>query len=111
MLVEFYRSEMVKKSLPGEEIQKKVQEIYQNGEFTAPKRPGVAYMLSDRNYIYNPGGKAFHYPPHVMVFAPYLKNSDIGARKEDFGSTAVPWVLKEGAPDAYIILVPGGTGT
>jgi hypothetical protein len=106
MLVEFYRSESGKKGLSTEEIEKKVEEKYQQSEFSAPKRPGVAYMLSDRNYIYNPGGKAFHYPPHVMVFAPYVKNSDIGARKEDLGSTAVPWILKEGAADAYIIVVP-----
>jgi hypothetical protein len=108
MLVDMKRSELRRQGISEEEIEKKVSEGYKTGEFKAPRRSGIAYMLSDYNFIYNPGSKASHYPPHLMFYAPYLKNSDIGARKEDFGSTMVPWVLNEGTPDAYIIVVPGG---
>ena len=44
--------------------------------------------------------------PHVMFYAPYMKNSDIGARPEHRGSQSQPWILNEGKPYAYIILVP-----
>ncbi len=108
MLVDMKRSELRKAGISEEEIEKKIEAGYKTGELRAPRRTGVAYMLSDRNFIFVPGGKAAHYPPHLMFYAPNLKNSDIGARKEDFGSTTVPWVLNEGTPEAYIIIVPGG---
>jgi hypothetical protein len=108
MLVDMKRSELRKQGMKEEDINKKVEEGYKSGELKAPQRSGVAYMLSDHNFIFNPDGKAYHYPPHLMFYAPYLKNSDIGARKEDFGSTTVPWVLSEGTAEAYIIVVPGG---
>jgi hypothetical protein len=108
MMADIKRSELRKQGVSENEITEKVEEAYKTGELQAPKRSGVAYMLSDRNFIFNPEGKAQHYPPHIMFYAPYLKNSDIGARKEEFGSTSVPWVLSEGTPEAYIIVVPGG---
>lgn len=109
MKVDMKRSELRKQGVTEEEIQKKIDDGYKTGEFKAPQRSGVVYMLSDRNFIFNPNGKAAHYPPHFMFYAPYLKNSDIGARKEDFGSTTTPWILNEGTAEAYIIVVPGGT--
>jgi hypothetical protein len=108
MMADIKRSELRKEGVSEKEIDEKIQAAYKSGELQAPKRSGVAYMLSDRNFIFNPEGKAQHYPPHLMFYAPYLKNSDIGARKDEFGSTAVPWVLSEGTPEAYIIVVPGG---
>jgi hypothetical protein len=111
MMVDMKRSEYRKQGLTENEITKKIEAGYKTGEFKAPQRSGVVYMLSDRNFIFNPDGKAYLYPPHVMFYAPFLKNSDIGARKEDFGSTATPWVLNEGTAEAYIIVVPGGAGS
>ncbi|MDX2042994.1 MAG: hypothetical protein SF097_17380 [Acidobacteriota bacterium] len=46
------------------------------------------------------------YPPHVMFYAPYMKNADIGALPNHRGSQAQPWILNEGTPTAYIIVVP-----
>ena len=46
------------------------------------------------------------FPPHVMVYAPYLKNPDIGALPEHRGSQSQPWILNEGKPYGYILVVP-----
>ena len=46
------------------------------------------------------------FAPHVMLYAPYMKNADIGALPEHRGSEAQPWILNEGKPWAYIIVVP-----
>jgi hypothetical protein len=46
------------------------------------------------------------FPPHVMFYAPYVKNSDIGARPEHLGSQSQPFILNEGKPYALIIVVP-----
>jgi len=108
MIVDMRRTEWRAQGLKENEIQSKVEEGYKKGEFSAPKRSGVVYMLSNENYIYNPEtGKVFHYPPHLMFMAPYLKNADIGARMETDSSTERPWVLSEGQPDAYIIVAQG----
>lgn len=74
---------------------------YAAGKYRAPRRGGVTYMLSGENRVFN-GEKIIAFPPHVMVMAPYLKNADIGA---DFSDPALPFVLNEGRPDAYVIVV------
>ena len=79
-----------------------------SGTYSIPKRNVVTYMLSTKNRVFN-GEKVISYPPHIMISAPNLKNSDIGA---DFKDPAMPWVLNEGTPRAYIIVVvSGGTSS
>ena len=41
------------------------------------------------------------YQPHVMFYAPYLTNVDLGA--EPMGSAPV-FVVNEGQPNAYVIV-------
>lgn len=108
MIVDFKRSELRRAGASEPEIEKQINEGYKTGTLSVPKRAGVVYMLSDNNNIYNPEtGKVFHYPGHYMFIAPFLKNSDIGARDSDSGNN-LPWVLNEGTPGAYIIVVAGG---
>lgn len=93
-----------------EEIQGAISRGFKDGTYRAPRRAGVAYMLSEENRVFN-GEKVISYPPHVMIYAPYVTNTDIGA---DLSSPWHPWVLSEGTPDAYIMVVvrtepPGGS--
>jgi hypothetical protein len=89
------------------EIEQAMDKGYKTGRFIAPRKPGLAYMLSTQNHLHDPStGGTFHYPPHVMIYAPYFKNSDIGATSKDRGSVTRPWILNEGKPDAFIIVVP-----
>jgi hypothetical protein len=83
------------------EIDRRIAEGFQSGKYRAPRRGGVTYMLSKENKVFN-GRRVISYPPHVMIFAPYVKNADIGA---DFKNPWMPWVLGEGTPHAYIMVV------
>lgn len=87
-----------------EEIERRIQEGFESGQFGPPQKAGVAYMLSERNRVFN-GSEVISYPPHIMVYAPYASNADIGAEMTD---PYMPWVLEEGSPHAYIIVVVGG---
>jgi len=103
-----YQTELLEQGKSWEEAERAVYDEYAKGRFRAPRRAGIAYMLSTENHLHDPGsGKTFNYPPHVMIYAPYAHNSDIGATDAQRGSTEFPWVLHEGKPDAYIMVVPG----
>jgi hypothetical protein len=90
--------------LDAAEVERRGNEGFASGRFRAPSRAGVAYMMSAQNYVFN-GQKVIHYHPHVMIYAPYVTNKMIGADMKD---PYQPWVLNEGSPHAYIIVVPGG---
>jgi hypothetical protein len=79
---------------------------YHSGTLKAPRKAGVVYMLSTKFQRVSPKtGKAeCIFPPHMMFYAPYLKNADIGA-EHSFGSTHDPWILNEGKPYAVILVV------
>lgn len=94
------RAKLIEQGLDRSAIDMKIGEGYASGEFRAPRRGGVTYMLSTQNKVFN-GKKIVNYPPHIMVMAPYVTNKDIGA---DFADPAMPWVLSEGTPGAYIIV-------
>jgi hypothetical protein len=87
-----------------DEIATRIEQGFADGSFGPPARTGIAYMLSEHNRVFN-GSEVISYPPHIMVYAPYLTNADIGA---DMSDPFMPWVLEEGSPHAYIIVVAGG---
>jgi hypothetical protein len=89
--------------IPEEEIERRINEHYQAGIFKAPSKPGLVYMLSPHNRVYNDRTKKIiHAPPHLMLYAPYATQKDLG----EFVGPHVPYVVLEGRPDAYIIVVP-----
>jgi hypothetical protein len=62
-------------------------------------------MMSDRGYLLVPGSnKLVHIPPHLMFYAPYATDKDIGSPP---GAANMPRVIRAGQPDAYIIVIPG----
>ena len=83
-------------------ITSRVNEGFASGRFRPPSRTGVAYMMSAENFVFN-GERVIHYHPHVMMYAPYVTNAMISADMKDPNQ---PWVLNEGSPRAYIIVVP-----
>jgi len=87
-----------------EEIDERIRAGFASGEFGPPTKTGISYMLSPHNKVFN-GSEVIGYPPHIMVYAPYLTNTDSGA---DMSDPFMPWVLEEGSPHAYIIVVVGG---
>ncbi|MGH9557186.1 MAG: hypothetical protein ACRD2Y_15315 [Terriglobales bacterium] len=106
--VVLYKAEMRAQGKSEEEANRLVAEGYGTGRFRAPRRPGIVYMLSRENRVVaDPAtGKVISYPPHVMFYAPYLTNADVGA-----GLGAPVFVIKEGTPGALVIVnvpVPKG---
>jgi hypothetical protein len=91
------------KGMPGAEIARKIAEGFKEGRYRAPARSGVAYMLSPMRYRIDEKGQVSRTPsnPHVMIYAPYLTDADIGGLP---GSYA--FINKVG-PDGMIILPVG----
>ena len=94
-----------------EEIQRFVADAFAKGIFQPPRRPGVDYMLSTENLVPNEKGVVGPYPPHVMFYAPYLTNADLGVDRTDLGADGNPrgsaFVAGEGTPHALIIVPLG----
>jgi hypothetical protein len=65
-------------------------------------------MLSPEFMKHDPatGAKTRVFSPHVMFYAPYVKNADIGALPEHFNSDKNVFVLNQGRPDVYFVIVP-----
>ena len=89
-----------------QEIQRAVREGLKDGTYQVPRRAGIAYMLSPRAAGVFPGADTVSpVEAHVMIYAPYLKNADIGGVTPRPGEHVhVPFVLDEGEFNAYIIV-------
>ena len=93
-----------------EEIRRFVADAFAKGIFQAPTRPGLDYMLSKENLTPNAKGGIVHFPPHVMFYAPYMTNADLGldGRLGSDGNPVGPaFVAGEGSPHALIIVPVG----
>jgi hypothetical protein len=104
-----FREELRLANVPKDEIERRLDENYQTGKLLAPRRPGLVYMLSRSNWVWNDRTQTIiHAPPHVMFYAPYATAKDVGG----FLGPQYPYVVLEGRPDAYIIMIPAAdTGT
>ena len=100
------RGELLRRGTPDDTVEAEVEARFRDGRLSAPRHAGVAYMLSHdfSRYDARLGRRSCVYPPHVMIYAPYRRNADIGNAPSDFGSMTRPWILNEGRPDAYIIV-------
>lgn len=99
--------EMLMAGRSANEINTMIAAGFRNGTFIAPRRPGVAYMLSEHIRNENPlTGRVSGFPPHIMFYAPNLTNADIGAtpearRKYPF----LPLIAYQG-PHGFMVVVP-----
>ena len=83
-------------------IAAEISDGYKKGRFKAPGKPGIVYMLSDSVFLLV-NNKIVHAPPHLMFYAPYATDKDIGSPPPD---VSMPRVIRAGQPDAYIIVFP-----
>ena len=84
-------------------IEELVDAGYKKGRFRAPRKPGLVYMLSDHNYVFDPERKAvIHFPGHLMFYAPYATQKDVGS------GPGAPYIVAPGTPHALMIVVPAG---
>jgi hypothetical protein len=88
-----------------EQINAEIAERYKSGKFKAPGKPGIVYMMSDKGFLFiASANKLVPIPPHLMFYAPYATDKDIGSPP---GARNMPKVIRPGQPDAYIIVVMG----
>jgi hypothetical protein len=100
-----YVEEQRAKGETEEQIKAAIDEGYKSGKFRAPGKPGIVYMMSDSGFILVPEkNQIFHVPPHLMFYAPYYMDKDIGSPPARLD---MPRLIRAGQPDAYIIVVPG----
>ena len=101
-------AELRAQGMSGDEIRRFMADALAKGLFHPPTRPGVDYMLSTENVVPDDKGVVAPFPPHVMFYAPYMTNSDLGSEGQAAGGPA--FVASQGTPFALII-VPVGTNT
>lgn len=89
------------------EIKLLVADAFARGIFQPPAKPGIDYMLSTENFTPNAKGEVVHFPPHVMFYAPYLTNAELGLDGPlgpDGNPDGPAFVAGEGTPQALIIV-------
>lgn len=98
-----YRAEQRARGVNSMEIERAVAAGYTSGRFIAPRRVGICYMLSSRNIVIldRPSGKVGPVGPHLMFYAPNLRNADFGATP-DMAAHFI--IADEGTPSALIIV-------
>lgn len=99
--VDLYEAELRAKGTSEAEIKKGVADGYKDGRFKAPSKPGVEYMLSSDNRLGPTSTNGtFHFPPHLMFYAPYATGKDLGY------DSAAPFLVEPGQPDARMVVIP-----
>jgi hypothetical protein len=84
-------------------ITRQVEEGYASGRFIAPRKPGIVYMMSAHNYVFDPERKRIvHFPGHLMFYAPYATEKDVGS------GPGAPYIVAPGTAHALMIVVPAG---
>jgi hypothetical protein len=105
LVTRLFAEELRAKGKSEEEINAAIQDGYKSGKFHAPQKPGIVYMLSNSTYLYiAQNNQIVHAPPHLMFYAPYATDKDIGLPPQ---TADMPRVIRPGQPDAYIIVLRG----
>ncbi|MFK2875790.1 hypothetical protein [Rhodanobacter hydrolyticus] len=99
------RARIMASGTAGPDVDRMIDAEYHAGRLRPPAKPGIAYMLSRDFVRLDPktGRATVLYPPHVMVYAPFLRNEDIGVPKQFVRSTTHVWVEASGKPDACLV--------
>jgi hypothetical protein len=102
--VRLFVEEQRAKGKSEEEISTAVEKGYKSGKLRVPRKFGIVYMLSDHTYVLVPSlHQVRHVPPHLMFYAPYATDNDIGSPP---AAANMPRVLRAGQAEAYIIVFP-----
>jgi hypothetical protein len=104
LLTRLYTEEQRAKGTSEGQIKASIEEGYKSGTFKAPRKTGIVYMMSGHNQVLRPDThQIIHFAPHLMFYAPYVTEADIGSPPS---SRDMPFVVHAGQPDALIIVVP-----
>lgn len=70
----FLVAELAMAGHPAEEIDRQVERAYADGDLTLPTELSLTYMMSKHQHL----GRAGSWRPHVMLWLPYLTESQVG---------------------------------
>jgi hypothetical protein len=98
--VVFFRAEQRSRGATRAYIDREVKQRYEKGEFIAPRRVGICYMLSTRNAVMD-DGKVQRVGPRLLFYAPNLSNADLGSTP-DLESRVL--VVDEASASAMIVV-------
>jgi hypothetical protein len=105
LLVHLFTEEMRAKGNSEDQIDADILAGYKDGRFKAPGKPGICYMLSTENYLYNPNtGETGAFPGHLMFYAPYMTAKDLGYQA--ISDSMQPYLVDPGQPNAMLVVVP-----
>jgi hypothetical protein len=83
------------------DVRQQIDDGFTAGTFKAPQKPGIVYMLSPRNRVYDADtGTVIAVAGHLMFYAPYATQETIGAGK------GAPHVVNPGKPYTVLIVSP-----
>ncbi len=93
-------------------LKAEIENRYKNKIYKIPEKPGLSYMVAPVMRTVGPPDMKVHTMamPHVMFYAPYITNEDIGARPNlsVHSSLLYPFIDKQGiAEQSYIIQLIG----
>ena len=99
--MEIFLVEQQLAGVPREEVDLQIAHRLGTGEFRSPKRPSMAYMMSSRQILYDQGQRVGAWRPHLMIYYPFITNTDIGMPE---GAFATAGVRNPGKPNATIVI-------
>ena len=106
------------KGMNAAEIKAEIEKRYRNKTYTPPQKIGVSYMVAPIMRAVGPPDMQVHTMamPHLMFYAPFVTNEDIGASPDfnDPSSLAFPFLDKHtegGSEHGYIIQILGEAET
>jgi hypothetical protein len=94
------------------ELKAEVEKRFRDKTYPVPAKPGLSYMIAPIMRTLGPPDLKVSTMamPHLMFYAPYLANAEIGAAPDftNFDSLLYPFVDKEGNPEhSYMIQMIG----
>jgi hypothetical protein len=95
-------------------LKAEIEKRFKNGTYKAPDKPGVSYMIGPLMRTIGPPDLKVHTMamPHLMFYAPFITNADIGA-EPDLGnpeSLKSPFIDRQGnGEQSYMIQMIGET--
>jgi hypothetical protein len=104
---EFEEQKLREQGLSNSQVDAAIGKSYREGQLRAPQNFGLAHMLSPCNRVLNGKGEIVGEPPHLMFYAPYATNAQLGLPvSQSHDGHSKPFILFEGQPWAFLI-VPG----
>jgi hypothetical protein len=101
LVADLYAERLRARGLPEPEVKRQIDDGFTNGRFKAPQRPGIVYMLSARNRVYDPDAdKVIAVSGHLMFYAPFATAATIGT------GNGAPRIVNPGKPYTLLLVAP-----